>query len=161
MAWYGGINKCRMQNAECRMELWGSIHFPSKTTILEVRIVKGQQSAVRNPIKAVGAIINRPPHHAIWLYAAMIQINAECKMQNAECRMQNGVMRLPSNRQIQTNIVENLGWRPLNSFGSTFPSIVGAFPCRCSHSAKFDYQTFPSAKQKKEALCSCFLPRVP
>ena len=44
-----------MQNAKR-----GSLSFPSKTTIPEVCIVKGQQSAVRNSFKAVGAIKNRP-----------------------------------------------------------------------------------------------------
>ena len=57
-------------------------------------------------------------------------------MQNAERRMQNEIIRLLSNSQIPTNIVEKSGWRPLISFGSTFPSVADTFPCRCSHSLK-------------------------
>ena len=63
-------------------------------------------------------------------------------MQNAECRMQNEIIRLLSNSHIQTNIVENLGSWPLNSFGSTFPSIVGSFPKQMFALVKIRQKTF-------------------
>ena len=54
-----------------------------------------------------------------------------------------------SNSQIQTNIVENLGWRPLNSFGSTFPSAIKTFPKQMFALGKELLENFPFRQTKK------------
>ena len=70
-------------------------------------------------------------------------------MQNAKCRMQNEIIRLSSNSQIQTTIVEKSGWRPLISFGSTFPSAIKTFPKQMFALVKDPFSNFPFRKTKE------------
>ena len=61
---------------------------------------------------------------------------SRCYTRNFFTSYPDGIIWLSSNHQISTTIVEKSGWRSLISFGSTFPSVMKTFPCRCSHSLK-------------------------
>ena len=56
------------------------------------------------------------------------------------------------NASTQTTIVENLGWRPLNSFGSIFPSVMKTFPKQMFALVKKRLKTFPLRTLQGTAL---------
>ena len=136
-----------MQNAECRMKLYG--YYP---------IAKFKQLSWSRPYAAhtgathtggLSSMLYTKIFHFIPRWPLIRVVLPRCYNRRFFTSYPDGIIWLSSNHQISTTIVENLGSWPLNSFGSIVPSVIKTFPKQMFALGKEPLENFPFRKPKK------------